>query len=92
MVKSFIRTQSFGFLLTVACSSAAWACEGTTEYPKTEARLEATSLPAEQKATLMQKLAAGHRVHDDAHARDDKTAMAASLKTLAEVKAALPAQ
>ena len=74
---------------TALWSSAALACRGTDEYPQVSARLEAASMPADEKASLRQRLEEGRALHDKAHETGDKSQMRRSLKILDDVKSRL---
>jgi hypothetical protein len=72
---------------TLLAASPALACRGVTEFPKTAAALENSSLPTGKLDALRAKLDAAAKRHDAAHAKNDTAEMGASLVTLDEVKA-----
>lgn len=79
-----------GAVSLTAGASVAFACRGATGYPEVAQRLAAASLPADQKAALMQRLEDGRALHDRAHQQNDTRLMQESLTILDQIDAALP--
>ncbi len=77
-------------LLTGVClvlfSGSALACRGTAEFPQVNEQLQSSNLEAERLDTLLQQLAEGTLMHDEAHQQGNMSKMGQSIRILDDVK------